>query len=296
MLELRRDGSRASVRKLSALLAGIDSDDRLRGTLRFHGAATGRWSGRNFQPQNLKKPETKDIGAAVDAILAGDMPRLRALGAPLKLVGDVSRAMICAAPDHILLGGDFSAIESRTLGWISGEAWKLETYRQFDLSGDHALEPYCVTATRVLKRPVTPDDEGGRQTGKTCDLAFGYGGGLGAWRKFDRSENHSDAEVTRFRDEWRAAHKATVAFWRALETAMRRAIRTGQPIQLRALTCTFEDGTLYVTLPSGRRLSYPQARLVPGNLTAPPRKSFSRTTPEAVGTKTAVGMAASRKT
>ena len=263
LLELRREGSRASVRKISSLLAGADDDDRLRGTLRYHGAATGRWSGSRFQPQNLKKPETKDIDAAVDAILAGEMPRLRLLGAPLKLVGDVSRAMICAAPNHILVGGDFSAIESRVLAWIAGEGWKLDTYRQFDANGDPALEPYCVTASHVLKRSVTPDDEAGRQTGKTCDLAFGYGGGLGAWRKFDSSNNHNDQDVQRFKGEWRAAHKATVSFWRALETAMRRAIRTGQPIKLRSLTCTFEDGTLYLTLPSGRRLSYPQARLVP---------------------------------
>ena len=32
----------------------------------------------------------------------------------------------------------------------------------------------------MLKHPVTPDDEAGRQTGKTCDLAFGYGGGFGS--------------------------------------------------------------------------------------------------------------------
>ena len=212
LLELRREGSRASVRKISSLLAGADDDDRLRGTLRFHGAATGRWSGSRFQPQNLKKPETKDIGAAVDAIIAGDLQRLRILGAPLKIVGDVSRAMICAAPGHMLIGGDFSAIESRVLAWIAGEEWKLDTYRQFDASGDPSLEPYCVTASHVLKRPVTPDDEAGRQTGKTCDLAFGYGGGLGAWRKFDASDNHSDAEVERFKREWRARTRRRSAF------------------------------------------------------------------------------------
>jgi DNA polymerase len=264
LLELRRDGSRASVRKISTLLAGADADARLRGTLRFHGAATGRWSGSRYQPQNLKKSETKDIDAAVDAILAGDMPRLRRLGAPLKIVGDVSRAMICAADDCILIGGDFSAIESRTLAWICNEDWKLATYRQFDISGDPALEPYSVTATHILKRPVTPADAAGRQIGKTCDLAFGYGGGLGAWRKFDRSNNHSDEDVERFKTEWRTTHKATVKFWRALETGMRRAIRTKQPIALRSLTCSFENGTLYLTLPSGRRLAYPMARLVPG--------------------------------
>ena len=265
LLELRRDGSRASVRKINSLLAGVDADDRLRGTLRFHGAATGRWSGSRFQPQNLKKPESKQhIEAAIDAIIAGDNAQLRQLGAPLTLIGDVSRAMICAAPGHRLIGGDFSAIESRVLAWIAGEEWKLATYRRFDASGDPGLEPYCVTAAHVLKRPVTPDNEAGRQTGKTCDLAFGYGGGLGAWRKFDSSNSHSDDEVERFKGEWRAAHKETVNFWRALETAMRRAMRTGQPIKLRSLICMFENCALYLTLPSGRRLTYPQARLVPG--------------------------------
>ena len=126
LLELRRDGSRASVRKINSLLAGVDADDRLRGTLRFHGAATGRWSGSRFQPQNLKRPESKQhIEAAIDAIIAGDNAQLRQLGAPLTLIGDVSRAMICAAPGHRLIGGDFSAIELRVLAWIAGEEWKL---------------------------------------------------------------------------------------------------------------------------------------------------------------------------
>jgi DNA polymerase len=266
LLELRRDGSRASVRKLNTLLAGLDHDDRLRGTLRFHGAATGRWSGSRFQPHNLKRPQIQDLDTAIEAIIASDMDRVRNLGAPMSVIGDVSRAMICAAPGHVLMGADFSAIESRVLAWIAGEHSKLEIYRSFDASGDAALEPYCVTASQVLKRAVTPADEAGRTIGKTCDLAFGYGGGLGAWRKFDSSDLHSDDDVERFKCEWRNAHRKTVVFWRALETAMRRAIRSGQSITLRSLSCRVENGTLYVTLPSGRRLAYPHVRLVPGEL------------------------------
>jgi hypothetical protein len=47
------------------------------------------------------------------------------------------------------------------------------------VSGGIEFAPGAEPATQVLKRPVTPDDEAGRQTGKTCDLAFGYGGGFG---------------------------------------------------------------------------------------------------------------------
>src|SRR5215471_15334235 len=96
LLELRRAGARASTKKFDALLASVDPDSRLRGTLKFHGSSTGRWSGSRFQPQNLKKPETKDLDAAIAAILNGDMAKVRELGAPLTIAGDISRAIICA--------------------------------------------------------------------------------------------------------------------------------------------------------------------------------------------------------
>ena len=38
-----------------------------------------------------------------------------------------------------------------------------------------------------------------RGVGKTCDLAFGYMGGLGAWRKFEPSR-FSDEEVEKFKE------------------------------------------------------------------------------------------------
>jgi hypothetical protein len=264
LLELRREGARASVRKLDSLLASVNTDNRLRGTLRFHAASTGRWSGRGYQPQNLKKVETTDIDAAVDAILTGDMDRIRELGAPLTIAGDVSRSIICAAPGHKLIGGDFSAIESRVLAWLAGEDWKLETYRKYDENGDPALEPYCVGASKVLKRAVTPDDVAGRDLGKVFDLAFGYGGGLGAWRKFDSTDTYTDDEVETFKREWRWAHRATAQFWKDLRRAALQSVHTGQRIELGKISFAMKDGTLRMVLPSGRTLAYPEARLGPG--------------------------------
>ena len=43
-------------KKINALLSRAGDDDRIRGAFRYHGAATGRWSGEGFQPQNLKRP------------------------------------------------------------------------------------------------------------------------------------------------------------------------------------------------------------------------------------------------
>jgi DNA polymerase len=265
VLELRQEGGRASVRKLDRLLAMVDADNRLRGSLRFHAAHTGRWSGRGYQPQNLKRPETKDLDAAVDAVLSGDKERVRALGAPLTIAGDVQRSVICAAPGHRLIAGDFSAIESRVLARLANEKWKLDTYRKYDETGDPKLEPYCVLASQALKRIVTPDDDAGRQFGKTYDLAFGFGGGRGAWRKFDTSDTYTDTEIENFKHQFRRTHRATVRFWHALERAAHRTVRTKQRTALGNEFCfEMERGTLFMTLPSGRRLAYPEARMVPG--------------------------------
>jgi hypothetical protein len=245
-------------------LLTVDADNRVRGSLRYHAAATGRWSGRGYQPQNLKRAEIKDTDAAVDAVLSGDVNRVRELGAPLTIAGDVQRSIICAAPGHKLIAGDFSAIESRVLAWLANEKWKLEIYRKYDETGDPKLEPYCVLASQALRRPVTPDQEDDRQIGKTYDLAFGFGGGRGAWRKFDNSDTYTDAEIESFKNQFRRTHPATVRFWHALALTGRRTIRTKRPHALERLSFATENGTLFMVLPSGRRLAYPEARVVPG--------------------------------
>lgn len=266
LLELRREGGRASVRKVARLLASLGPDDRLRGSLRFHGSSTGRWSGQLYQPQNLKKPEIKDLDAARRALLARDTEQMRLLGSLLLVSADVSRSMICAPPGRILIGADFSAIESRILAWIAGEEWKLETYREYDLTGDPALEPYCVVGSKILHRKVIPEDEEGRSTGKVSDLACGFGGSVGAWRRFCPDDPRNDFEIkAAIVDPWRQAHPCTVDFWYALDSALIRAVRFPET----QFTCGLfaaevTNGILWVTLPSGRRLAYPDPQLVPG--------------------------------
>ena len=72
MLELRLGGAQAAVKKIDALLARAGDDDRVRGAFRYHGAATGRWAGEGFQPQNLKRPVVEDLDAAIAAVATGD--------------------------------------------------------------------------------------------------------------------------------------------------------------------------------------------------------------------------------
>ena len=175
VLELRQGGAQAAVKKIDALLARAGDDDRIRGAFRYHGAATGRWAGEGYQPQNLKRItlKKKELDVAIATIATGDYEHMRArYGRPLAIVGECSRPTICAAPGHMLVGGDFSSIESRVLAWIAGEQWKLGSYRRFDATQDARDEPYCVTACKIFRVPdgsftkELPE----RGVGKICDL------------------------------------------------------------------------------------------------------------------------------
>jgi DNA polymerase len=98
LLELRRMGARSAIAKFQRMLTyASPRDDRMRGTLRFHGSATGRWSGMGPQLQNLKKNESKLPLSVVDSIRSGVRDGIARYGNPLALLGDVSRAALCAA-------------------------------------------------------------------------------------------------------------------------------------------------------------------------------------------------------
>jgi DNA polymerase len=265
VLELRLGGAQAAVKKINALLTRAGEDDRIRDAFRYHGAATGRWSGEGFQAQNLKRPVVDDLDAAIAAVATGDYQHVRSLyPRPLAVVGDCSRAMICAAPGKVLIGADFSSIESRILAWVAGEQWKLDSYRRFDATHDPRDEPYCITACKIFNKPngtYTKDDPE-RSVGKVADLAFGYAGGLGAWRKFE-PDRFADDEVNAFIRGWRRAHPEIKRLWDRLDRAAWTAVQQrGCVVRCGVVRFQCDGAFLQLTLPSGRKLSYPQPRII----------------------------------
>jgi DNA polymerase bacteriophage-type len=261
VLELRLSGAQAAAKKIDALLARAGADDRVRGGFRYHGAATGRWSGEGFQAQNLKRPVVDDLDAAVTAVATGDYQHVRSLyPRPLAVVGDCSRSMICATTGNVLIGADFSSIESRVLAWVAGEEWKLDAYRRFDATHDPADEPYRVTAGKIFHVEPSNVTKEQRNVGKTCDLAFGYGG-VGAFHKF--SNRFTDDEVKAFNAEWRATHLAIRKFWYAVDRAALEAVRErGRIIRVGSIAFKSTGSFLLLKLPSTRKISYPQPRAV----------------------------------
>jgi DNA polymerase bacteriophage-type len=264
VLELRLGGAQAATKKIGALLVRAGDDDRVRGAFRYHGASTGRWAGEGFQPQNLKRPVVDDLDAAITAVSTGDYQHVRSLyPRPLSVIGDCSRSMICAAPGNTLIGADFSSIESRVLAWVAGEEWKLDAYRRFDATRDPRDEPYCETACRIFRVPSGSytKDSPERNVGKTCDLAFGYQGGLNAWRKFE-PEKFTDDEVQQFKSEWRPAHPKIKQFWYQVDRAAWTAVHDrGRVVQCGPVYFKCNGTFLQLKLPSGRKLSYPQPHI-----------------------------------
>jgi DNA polymerase len=213
----------------------------------------------------LKKPRVTDLDAAIAAVATGDYKHVCSLyPRPLAVIGDCSRAMICASPKHALIGADFSAIESRVLAWLAGEQWKLDSYCRYDATRDPSDEPYCETACKIFRVPsgTYTKQSPERSVGKTCDLAFGYMGGLNAWRKFE-PERFTDAEVETFKTEWRATHPAIKRYWYDIDRAAWTAVRErGRVIRCGRVAFKCVGAFLFLKLPSDRKLAYPQPRII----------------------------------
>jgi DNA polymerase len=264
-IEIRCEYSYAATHKFYSLRNQRDIDGRVRGSSTYRKASTGRWSASGVQPHNLKKEDEIDADLKVyfAAVMTGDLEIVRKLGPPLKVIGLLIRAAICAPPGRKLIHGDYSAIESRTLAWVTDEKSKLALWAKFDETKDPADDPYV-----IFGLSIGHPEETARKWGKICDLAFGYGGGVGAWKNFAPDDDSStEQQIKGYQLAWRQRHPRTWAFWYAIEDAAIAAVRDpDEPAYCGRfkLYCERICGLrlLFIELPSGRRLAYPGAEVI----------------------------------
>ena len=268
LLALRQKGAFDSVRKFKKLMAFADpSDHRIRGALRIYGTGHGRWTSLGAQLHNLKRNDAELPASLIDTLLANDHAELARFGNLLEVIGGLGRAILCAAIYHELDCADLAAIESRVLAWFASETWKLDAFRKYDASGDERLHPYRQIAAQMLRKDVLAIVKAERQLGKNAELGFGFGGSVGAWQRIV-NDGRSEADIKAINRQWRDAHPKTQVFWERLMRAARVAIRTRQAIRVNpapapSIIAAFDGHTLTLELPSGRLITYPDARLVP---------------------------------
>lgn len=267
VLELRQELSRSSIRKYEAMLSCAGDEGRARGLLQFVGAGrTGRWAGRLIQVQNLPRNHMSDLDSARELVASGNLAALEMLYDVPDTLSQLIRTAFVAKPGHRFIVADFSAIEARVLAWLAGEQWVLDAFA----AGE---DLYCTTASRMFGVPV---DKHGlnadlRQKGKVAVLACGYGGSVGALTAMGALRmGLAEGELKPIVDAWRAANRRITDYWWEIDRATRHTVETGETVHLgHGMATSRRRGVLLITLPSGRRLAYPSARLVPGKFDRP---------------------------
>ena len=273
-IELRREAGKSSTAKYTALLNQACTDGRVRGSLRYHGASTGRWAGAGIQPQNFPRAgNIEQVKAALD-ILRGARSAEAAVdgiqlevGQPLAILSRCLRAMLIAGPGTTFMGGDYSNIEGRVNAWLAGEDWKTTAFREFDVGVGADLYVRAYAAAFGIDESAVDDHQ--RQIGKVMELSMGYQGG---WRAFDKMGANYGVSVGKERGEqlkkaWRSAHPNIEASWYELQDAALEAVRykgVSVPALGGKVTYRVASGALWCLLPSGRPLCYVSPRIAEG--------------------------------
>ena len=276
LLEIRQQAAATSPAKYKVLLDATSSDGRLRGTLQFCGASrTGRDAGRIFQPQNLPRPvmDADEIETGISAMKL-DCEDLM-FDNVTDLCSSAVRGCLVAPAGRKLVIADLSNIEGRVLAWLAGEDWKVEAFYDFDRGVGHDL--YVVAYAKgfnVDPEVVVDNKKNGdgsmRQYGKTMELACGYQGGVGAFRTMGGPAvaAMTDEEIQPLVTAWRTAHPNVVKLWYGVEAAAKAAIRKPDDLShYDMLQFDMKDDWLRIKLPSGRFLSYRNAKIEEGRIT-----------------------------
>ena len=260
LLQIRREMGKTSNKKYAAMLECVCDDGRIHGLLQFYGAVrTGRWAGRLVQVQNLPQNHLPDLDHARNAVKSGDIEDfLLQYSNPASVLSELIRTALIARRGRTFHICDFSAIEARVVAWLSGERWVLDVFRS---GGD----VYCATAGQMFGVPVEKHGRNAelRPKGKIAVLALGYGGGVAALEAMGGARmGLTEQEMREIVDRWRAANGHIVRFWRTVEEAAFRAVRYGEKSVInRGIVVSYRWGMLLITLPSGRTICYPRARI-----------------------------------
>ena len=261
MMKLRLQMAKSSVKKYQAAERCICDDGRARGLFQFSGAVrTQRWSGRLIQLQNLPQNHIASLDEARELVKLGCFNMVESIyGNTPDILSQLIRTMLIPKPGCEFIIADFSAIEARVLAWLAGEEWVLDSFRRGE-------DLYCATASQMFGVPVEKHGRNAelRQKGKISVLACGYSGSVGALISMGALDmGLKENELQDIIDSWRIANPHIVQFWYAVEKAAVDTIKDHQERTVGKIGFQYYANTLWIVLPSGRKLAYIKPKLQP---------------------------------
>jgi|GEM_PF-765671 len=256
-LELRQEGSQTSVAKYSKM-GEIQDEGKIRNTLVYHGASTGRWASRGgLNLQNIARPTISDeeIDAAIPSVFMGGVGTMQQLSS-------LVRSAISAPRGKTFVDVDFSSIENRVGVWLAGQNDKVELFRK-------GLDEYKVFASTSLYHvpyeDVTKDQ---RQIAKSAVLGAMFGQGAKGLVKYAEGMGVklSEVQAKNAVDGYRSSYSRVRDLWTSCENAAIEAVSNpGSPFRAyRHIVMKVAKDALWMKLPSGRLICWqrPQLELV----------------------------------
>jgi DNA polymerase len=259
VLTLRQQISKSSVKKYQTMENAVGSDNRARGMFQFYGAnRTGRFAGRILQPQNLPRNNIPDLNEARELVHTNNITALDMLYDSIpEVLSQLIRTSFIPKANHKFIVADFSSIERVVLAWLAGEKWVLDAYeRKEDL--------YIATASQMFDVPIEKIDKKSplRDKGKVADLACGYGGSVGALISMGALDmGLEEYELKPLVDSWRLANSNIVNFWWDVDRVVLKTVRERTTTTTHGIEFSYKSGMLFITLPSGRQLSYVKPKI-----------------------------------
>jgi DNA polymerase bacteriophage-type len=253
-LELRQEGSQTSVAKYAKMLE-IQREGRIRNTLVYHGASTGRWASRGgLNLQNIARPTLEDaeIERAIPRVFDGGLGSMSELSS-------LVRSAISAPAGQAFVDVDFSSIENRVGVYLAGQKDKVELFRK-------GLDEYKVFAAESLYRigydEVTKEQ---RQISKSAVLGAMFGQGAKGLVKYAEGMGVklSEAQAKNAVDNYRTSYARVKDLWAMCEGAAIQAVENpGNPFRAGdRLVLKVAKNALWMQLPSGRLICWQRPQL-----------------------------------
>ena len=259
LLRLRLLMAKTSVKKYEAMVRSVCSDGRVHGMLMFCGAnRTARWSGKIVQIQNLPKNYIPDLELARELVKQGRFEDIELLyDSTPNVLSELIRTAFIPKPGCRFVVADFSAIEARVLAWLSGEQWRLDVFTSHG-------KIYEASASSMFHVPMEEITKGSplRQKGKLAELGLGFGGAAGALISMGALDmGLTEDELPPLVAAWRKANPHITQFWWDVDAAAVKAVTEKQKTKVGKIIFEYKSGILFITLPSGRKLSYVKPRM-----------------------------------